>query len=49
MRRRVPTCSIQQPILPPILGAALLALEFSGVPISQEVLEKFKAQKITSV
>ncbi len=44
MTRRVPMCAIKQPVLPPVLGAALLAIESAGVPVSQEVLEKLEAR-----
>lgn len=44
--RRVSTCSIRQPILPPVLGAALLAIASAGVPISPELLESLKARAL---
>lgn len=44
--RRVPMGSIKPPVLPPVLGAALLAIESAGVPISPELLESLKAQAL---
>ncbi len=44
--RRVPMCSIKQPMLPPVLGAALLAIESAGVPISPELLESLKTRAL---
>lgn len=44
--RRVPMGSLKQPVLPPVLGAALLAIESAGVPISPELLESFKARAL---
>ncbi|MGH7456158.1 MAG: BadF/BadG/BcrA/BcrD ATPase family protein, partial [bacterium] len=44
--RRVPMCLIKQPVLPPVLGAALLANESAGVPISPELLESLKARAL---
>jgi N-acetylglucosamine kinase-like BadF-type ATPase len=44
--RRVPMCSLKQPELPPVLGAALLAIESAGVPISPELLESLKARAL---
>ncbi len=45
--RRVPMCSIKPPVLPPVLGAALLAIESAGVPISPELLESLKARALS--
>jgi N-acetylglucosamine kinase len=44
--RRVPMCSLKQPVLPPVLGAALLAIESAGVSISPELLESLKARTL---
>lgn len=45
--RHVPSCSFKQPALPPVLGAALLALESAGMPISPELLENLSAQALS--
>ncbi len=44
--RRVPMGTIAQPLLPPVLGAALLAIESAGVPISPELLESLQARAL---
>ncbi|MEX2116725.1 MAG: hypothetical protein WEB37_07555, partial [Bacteroidota bacterium] len=43
---RVPECRIQQTVLPPVLGAVLLALEQSGHGDSDAVVRKLKDAKV---
>ncbi len=38
LRHRLPTCQLVPPILPPVLGAALLALEILGVAITPHLI-----------
>jgi N-acetylglucosamine kinase-like BadF-type ATPase len=44
IRRRVPDSRLVEPILPPVLGAALLALEAIGVSPSPELIAKLRAR-----
>ncbi len=44
IRRTLPDAGILEPSLPPVIGAALLALELAGVPHTPSILEKLKAQ-----
>jgi N-acetylglucosamine kinase len=46
MMRRVPMGSIKEPVLPPVLGAALLATESAGVQVSPQLLESLKARAL---
>jgi N-acetylglucosamine kinase-like BadF-type ATPase len=44
IRRRVPTAEIVEPRLPPVLGAALLALESLGVQPSTELINQLQQE-----
>ncbi len=44
IRRRVPRADLVEPMLPPVLGAALLALEALGVSLSSEQIAALKRE-----
>ncbi|MCS7222234.1 MAG: BadF/BadG/BcrA/BcrD ATPase family protein [Anaerolineae bacterium] len=49
IRRRIPTSQVVEPILPPVLGAALLALEALGIGLSPELIARLRAQAAKEV
>ncbi len=44
IRRRVQAAEIVEPMLSPVLGAALLALELAGVPLSDVLIERLRSR-----
>lgn len=44
LRRRVPEATVQEPLLPPVLGAALLALELAGEPLTATVIKRLETE-----
>lgn len=44
IQRRIPASQVVEPILPPVLGAALLALEAMGVELSPELIAGLRAR-----
>lgn len=45
IRRRLPAVELVEPALPPVLGAALLALEDIGIPASPPLVAQLRAQR----
>lgn len=43
IRRRVPHADIHEPVLSPVLGAALLALDLRGVAVSEAIISRMAA------
>jgi N-acetylglucosamine kinase-like BadF-type ATPase len=42
VRAQLPEVQIRQPLLPPVIGAALLAMEQAGQPVTEELVLKLK-------
>ncbi|MBI5384554.1 MAG: hypothetical protein HZA90_07675 [Verrucomicrobia bacterium] len=42
IRRQLPAVCLHEPLLPPVMGAALLAMEQDGLPVTVELLNKLK-------
>lgn len=46
LRRRLPGARVTEPMLSPVLGAALMALELAGHPVNREVVERMQGADI---
>jgi N-acetylglucosamine kinase-like BadF-type ATPase len=46
IKQQVPGAVLQKPEMPPILGAALLAMELAGAPASDEAITALKAESV---
>lgn len=44
LRRLAPTAQLQEPFLPPVLGAALLAIELAGERLATDVVQRLESE-----
>lgn len=42
IRRRIPQAVVMEPLLPPVLGAVILAVDLLGTPMSQDAVSRLK-------
>jgi N-acetylglucosamine kinase-like BadF-type ATPase len=44
IRRKIPQAAVMEPLLPPVLGAVILAVDLLGAPMSQDAVSRLKVE-----